>query len=250
MKTTTSAWRKYVADPSYMSRKNITDKLVIAERKRKSIRLNKPVYVGVAILDLSKQLMQSFYYDEIKEKYPGALSKLAYTDTDSLIYMITNPTDPHEKGEKGSLYDTSNYPENHPYFCNDNKKQLKKMKSESGNVQIHKVLCNGPKSYALKSYTPGEDSDKKAEILMKKCKGVARHVVKNQITFNDYNEVIKTGVPTYHKQVSLQTNKHNIYTTELNKKSLSRFDNKRYWLNDNCSSLAYGHYLIDTTQFS
>ena len=88
-----------MASPSYRDRKNITDGLVIAERARKNLVLNKPIYAGVAVLDLSKLHMWEFWHDELRPAYPNA--RLCYTDTDSLVYSIESVNEPDYHGRAG-----------------------------------------------------------------------------------------------------------------------------------------------------
>ena len=57
------------------------------QKNKITLRLNKPAYIGMCILDLSKLLMYKFHYDYIKNKY-GNNSRPLFTDTDSLMYEI------------------------------------------------------------------------------------------------------------------------------------------------------------------
>ena len=101
-------FQRWVADPCFESRKVVDENLVIAERRKRKVKLYKPIYTGAAVLDLSKLHMWSFWYDYLKPKYGGNV-KLMYTDTDSLIYKITQDMDPTCEllGNSGSMFDTS-----------------------------------------------------------------------------------------------------------------------------------------------
>ena len=87
--------------------------LIAVHMKKTEVYFNKPVYVGQAILDLSKTLMFNFHYNYIREKY-GNKAVLLFTDTDSLMYEIK--TDDFYKDIMGDIlekFDTSDYPPNH-----------------------------------------------------------------------------------------------------------------------------------------
>ena len=79
---------KLTKQPSFVKATNFHEDLVAAERLKVELYLNRPVYTGFCVLDLSKVLMYSFHYDYIKSKYPGEASTLLFTDTDSLAYLI------------------------------------------------------------------------------------------------------------------------------------------------------------------
>ena len=78
---------KYTSKPSYTSHKIFDNNLVVIRKSKLALRLKKPAYIGMCILELSKVLMYEFHYDYIKNKYDNK-SKLLFIDTDSLMYKI------------------------------------------------------------------------------------------------------------------------------------------------------------------
>ena len=102
-----------VSEPSYHSTKYISKDLLIMEMKNAEVKMNKPIYLGQVILDLSKTLMYEFWYDYIKPIYSDK-AKLCYTDTGSLVIHIK--TDDFYKDISNDferLFDTSNYKKNY-----------------------------------------------------------------------------------------------------------------------------------------
>ena len=85
--TTNAKRRKYASEPNFMTSKCFSEDLMAIEMRKTKLMMNKPVYLGQAILDISKTLMYEFYYDYIKPKY-GDKVKLCYMDTDSFILHI------------------------------------------------------------------------------------------------------------------------------------------------------------------
>ena len=85
--TTPEQARKYINKPNYKGRTTFSDNLVVIHMGKTEIYMNKPVYLGMSILDISKTLMYDFHYGYIKPKY-GEKAKLLFTDTDSLMYEI------------------------------------------------------------------------------------------------------------------------------------------------------------------
>ena len=77
----------FASEPNYHSSKHISKDLMIMEMKKVEVKMNKPIYLGQAILDISKTLMYEFWYDYIKLKY-GDKARLCYTDTDSLVIYV------------------------------------------------------------------------------------------------------------------------------------------------------------------
>ena len=110
--TTNKQRNKYASEPNYHTTKRISKNLLIMEMKKTEVKMNKPIYLGQAILDISKTLMYEFWYDYIKLKY-GDKARLCYTDTDSLvIYVETEDFYKDIAGDVEKWFDTSNYNEN------------------------------------------------------------------------------------------------------------------------------------------
>ena len=102
--------RKLFAKPNYKTRTIFSDNLIVVHMKKTKLKLNKPIYLGMSILDLSKTLMYNFHYNYIKPKY-GDKVKLLFTDTDSLAYEIeTEDFFKDIAPDVEVIFDTSNYP--------------------------------------------------------------------------------------------------------------------------------------------
>ena len=110
--TTGEKRNKLVSEPNYHATKHFSENLLAIEMKKTKVKMNKPVYLGMSILDISKTLMYEFWYDYIKPKY-GDRAKLCYTDTDSfIIHIITEDFFEDISNDVEKWYDTSNYGEN------------------------------------------------------------------------------------------------------------------------------------------
>ena len=113
IKLVTSDKRRSIlaSEPNYHSTKYISKDLLIMEMKKVEVKMNKPIYLGQAILDISKTLMYEFWYDYIKLKY-GDKARLCYTDTDSLIiYVETEDFYKDIARDVEKWFNTSNYDE-------------------------------------------------------------------------------------------------------------------------------------------
>ena len=115
---------KLVSEPNYHTRKWFSKNLFSIEMKKTSIYMNKPIYLGLVILSLSKIKMYEYWYDEMKTKY-GDRIRLCYMDTDSFIMHIKTEDfykDIADDVEK--KYDTSNYTVERPLPMGKNKKVI------------------------------------------------------------------------------------------------------------------------------
>ena len=142
---------KLVAKPNFRSRKIFSENLVSVHMKKTSLTMNKPVYLGMCILDLSKTIMYDFHYNYIKPKY-GEKAKLLFSDTDSLMYEIeTEDFYKDISGDVKDRFDTSDYPENHPSGIPTgiNKKVLGMMKDEAAGKIIKEFVGLRAKLYSF-----------------------------------------------------------------------------------------------------
>ena len=228
---------KLSAKPNFKHCNIFREDLVAIHMKKTKLDFDKPVYLGMCILDLSKTLMYDFHYNYIKKKY-GDKAKLLLTDTDSLMYEIqTEDFYKDIKGDVKNRFDTSGYPPDHPSGIPSgfNKKVLGMFKDEvNGNV-IDEFVGLRAKLYSYKMFE-GEES--------KKCKGVKKSVVKKSITHEDYKKCLTDQKPQLRKMNVIRSYKHDIFTEEVNKVALSANDDKRYILEDGINTLPLGHYRI------
>ena len=133
--------RKLIAKPNYNSCKIFSENLISVHMKKTSLVMNKPVYLGACILDLSKTIMYDFHYNYIKPMYKDK-AKLLFTDTDSLMYEIeTEDFYKDISGDVKNRFDTSDYPDNHPSGIPTgvNKKVLGMFKDEAMGKSIKRV---------------------------------------------------------------------------------------------------------------
>ena len=233
--TRESQAKKLTCKPNYQHHTIFSKNLAAVHMKKVKLKFNKPVYLGMSILDLSKTLMYDFHYNYIKPKY-GERAKLLFTDTDSLAYEIETKDFYRDiYSDVKSKFDTSNYPKNHPsgILTGVNKKVIGMFKDEAAGKQIAEFVGLRAKLYSYKVEESYEE---------KKCKGVKKAVIKKTISFNDYKNCLFDNKPAMRKMNVIRSHLHTIFTETVNKIALSPFDDKRLIREDNIHTFAYGHY--------
>ena len=207
-----------------------SEKLVGVELVKPKIVLDRPIYAGATILDLSKLLMFEFFYKVLKPTFPGI--RLVFTDTDSFLLDI--PTDDLYRDMKGLAehFDFSNYPTTHPLYSIENKAVLGKFKDETAGEPIEEFIGLRSKCYSIKL----KNSSKSTAAGVKKS--VAKH-----IDHEKYKETLVTQKDYFISQMLIRSTNHDIFTIKQNKVGLTSYDDKRYLLEN--ETLAYGHYKID-----
>ncbi len=233
--TNKKALNRLVKKPNYKRVSEFDENLVAVHMERTTVKLDKPIYLGMSILDLSKTLMYEFHYDYVKPKW-GDKAELLFTDTDSLCYEIqTDDVYEDIRNDVGRWYDTSNYDKDHfsGLYSGKNKKVIGYFKDECGGEIIKEFVGLRAKSYSY------EMSDGKAE---KKCKGVKKYVVKKYITHEDYKECLFSGVSQLRTMNTIRSRKHDVGSEKINKTALSADDDKRVISEDGIRTMAYGHW--------
>ena len=121
---------KLVSEPNYHTINLISEDLSIVEMKKTKVKMNKPIYLGLSILEISKILMYEFWYDYMKPKYNDNV-RLCYMDTDSFIMNIkTNNLYEDIASDVENRFHTSDYEVNRPLPTGKNKKVIGLMKDE------------------------------------------------------------------------------------------------------------------------
>ena len=146
---------------------------------KKTLTLNRPAYVGMCILDLSKTLIYDFHYNYIKNKFENK-AKLLFTDTDSLTYEIEINDLYQDFWNDRNKFDTSEYPENSPFYGKTNDKVIRKFKDETLGLPITESIGLRPKLY---SYIKGNDQNNKTAKGIKKIvmKKISQMKMKNNL---------------------------------------------------------------------
>ena len=205
--------------------------------------MNKSIYLGLPILEISKILMYEFWYDYITLKYNDNV-RLCYMDTESFVMHIkTNDFYKDIASDVENRFDTSNYEVNtsetsalacRPLPTGKNKKVIGLMKDELGGKIITEFVTLRPKTYSFLTDDGKED---------KKAKGTRKCIIKKMIKFNDYKKCLLNGEIILKSQQRFISNKHDIYTENINKIALSNNDDKRIVLSNKITSYPYGHVL-------
>ena len=237
--TTPKQFKKHAAKVTYkrsvvfINDEKNEDYFVGLEAQRTKVKLDKPIYTGFSVLELSKLHMYDYHYCHMMPKYGPEKAKLLFTDTDSLAYLIQTEDVYQDMKQNQELYDTSNYPKEHFLFSNANKKVIGKFKDETGGLPITEWIGLRAKMYSILT----EDGKEK-----KTGKGIKKSVLKKEIKHQDFKDCLFQQREYKHSMMNFRSECHQVYTIKQTKKSLSPFDDKRYILADGYTSRAHGHY--------
>ncbi|XP_060525076.1 uncharacterized protein LOC132701296 [Cylas formicarius] len=229
--------KNLISSPRFHSRTILDNNLLLIELKKSELCFNKPLYIGMSILDLSKTTMYEFHYNYMLPNLGPEKCKIQYMDTDSFIYNI-KCYDAYESVIKADLtkFDTSDYPNDNPYNIPQiNKKVLGLMKDETNGTIISHYAGLRSKMYTFKILTGS---------VVKKSKGIQYNIVKNKISFDDYVECLTNFREKYATQRTIRSYTHNVFSIEQTKVALSPLDDKRYLLPNSYETLPWGHYKV------
>jgi hypothetical protein len=205
------------------------------------VLLDKPVYIGQAVLDLSKLVMYRLRYESLPayaDRFQGSIA-VAGGDTDSLLLDVKGISvydDLLPAMAEDGLLDSSNYASSHPLYSTTYKARLGCVKDEGAGVPWKEAVLLRPKCYSMISLKDHEH---------KRAKGVQRSVVAKEIHHQDYVDVFEGGEEVHREVRRFQSKSHSITTIRQEKKALSLWEDKRAWISLN-ESRAFGHYSLSS----
>ena len=230
--TSRESYLKTVMKPNFKSGVLFGENLMGCEMGKIKVVMNKPIYLGQAILDLSKIMMYEFHYNYMVPKYGENLT-LCYIDTDSLIYQIkTEDFYADIADDVPKRFDTSNYCDNRPLPIRKNKKVIGFMKDELRSAIMTEFMALRHRLCSFRQLDGSEEN---------KSKGIKKCAIKKTLTFEDYNACLFNPDAIYRSQLMFRPTKHEVHTIEVNKVTLNRDDDKRISKRDGISTLAQGH---------
>ncbi|XP_050515107.1 uncharacterized protein LOC126890292 [Diabrotica virgifera virgifera] len=254
-----------ISSPLFKNATIFNENLIAVEMHRAELWLDKPIYVGMSILDLAKTTIYDFQYDYLASRF-GENFSTCYTDTDSVIVEIREQ-DPYEAmiHDCYKYFDTSDYPKDNIYGIPlVNKKVLGMMKDENNGRIMTDYISLRSKLYTTKAATTEDEienmrgklkeqeyeNDEIENIIRnygvtKKAKGVKKSVVNTKITFEDYVECLDTFTTKIASQNLIRSVKHQVYSITQSKIALSPNDDKRHHIQGSYDTLPWGHYSID-----
>ena len=195
--------------------------------------MNKPVYLDMSIIDISRTLMYEFWYDYFKPKYQDN-AKLCYMDTDNVIIHIkTEDFYKDIANDVEKWFDTSHYSEDDkmPLPIGKNKKIIGLFKEKLGGKIMKEFVGLRAKTYA---YLMDDDSDHK------KAKGTKKCAIKRRLMFKNYRDCLFNNKIILKSQQRFKSDYHNVYTKKINKIALSNNYDKRLQTFDKFTKYPYG----------
>ena len=191
---------KYTSKPTHITHKIFGKNFAAIHEIKPFLTLNKPIYVGFTVLELSKWLIYDLHNNFIKKHFDA---ELLFTDTDSLTYEIKSENVYEEFFKWKDLFDFSNYSKDSKFFDETNKKVIGKMKDESEGKIIDEFVGLKSKMYSMKNID-GKESNT--------VKGL--HIATE---FNEFKDTLFDEKVLRHKMRRIQGKKHKLGTYEIDK---------------------------------
>ncbi|XP_023314539.1 uncharacterized protein LOC111693627 [Trichogramma pretiosum] len=225
-----------ISKPNFHSRAIFDENLVAIQLSKTTVTIDKPVYVGFSILDISKTQLYRFHYDFMRDRF-GSNCKVLYTDTDSLVYEIRGQNVYEVMKHKDNIneFDTFDYEKDNPFgmpLLRENSKKIGLMKDELCGKILRRFCGLRSKMYSVDIQNGG---------VIKKIKGIKSSVVKNTITFDDYLQCLRENTIISREQHNIRSRLHVLRSEKEKKIALSPHDDKRYLVPGTFDTLPWGH---------
>ena len=233
---------KLTMKPNFVDLKIFDEFLIAIKMKKTRVVMNKPIFAGMTILDLSKLLMTEFHYGYVKKKWDRV--SVLYTDTDSLVLEIeTEDFFADISADVKEWFDTNDFPPEHPAVLKsgmpivpENKKKIGLMKDECCGAVMTEFVALKPKLYSFLT----EEDEKIRE--KQKAKGVKKCIIKKSLRHENFKKCLMTGQSQMRKQSFFRSREHHLFTESLTKLALNPRDDKRVVLENGIDTLALGHW--------
>ena len=226
---------KWIRKPIFEQFHILNENTTLMKLKKPSVKLDKPIYIGFSILDLTKYHMYLLHYNLFKKYYQQNI-QLIYTDTDSYVYYIkTENVYDDLRDIFAGVMDFSNFSKDHELYDDKNNKALGYLKSEYGEKCVNEFIGIKSKSYSI---IYDEESNKRT------AKGLQKAVLKKFIKHNHYKKVIEENNVFVTNMTRFQSKSHEIHTIKTEKMIFMPMDDKRFILDNGIDTLPYGHYSI------
>ena len=223
----------------------INEKLVSVIKKPNQLKMNKPLAVGFAILELSKLFMYQSYYDVFVPHFGAENISLCFSDTDSFLFQVNTNNLLNDMIKLKTFFDFSKYPQDHVLYDNSKANHLFYFKDElCGKAAITHFVGLRPKCYSMQIKNYNDKNTKTKKV----CKVIRRTAIKNQLSFSDYQKCLNSQCIIYKSFKNLGSKNHRISTKFIRKIALSAIDTKRYTLNCGKHTLALGNCMIKKCQ--
>lgn len=221
-----------IAKPNFHRRSIFAENLVVIQLSRTEIVIKKPIYVGLAVLDLSEVLLYDFHYTYMKRTF--SICRLLYCDTDSLTYRIFILNVYEIMKRHIARFDTSDYAIDNQFGMPlANKKVLGLMKDTCCRSIMLEFIGLRSKMYSMK--IQGRDT-------IMKIKGVKTNVVQETIFFADYKDCFMNENVIKREQCNIVSKSHIVTTERQQKVALSPHDDKRCLIPGETNTLPWGHH--------
>ena len=239
--------RKLAAQPTFKNFTIFHENLVAIERYPARVKLDKPIYTGLTVLDLSKLLMYQWHYEKMPLLFPADDQSytLLYTDTDSLIYSVKTDDIYSDFRKQLDLFDFSSYEPSHPCYQDNpyiqtNKKRIGVMKDELDGLRMAEFVALRSKVYSYTLVNEDQAAGEAKKLITRKSKGVSR-VATRAMEHSDYVNCLFDEKKLYASMTAIRSKKHQIFTLQQTKLALNYFDDKRHIYEDRVRTLPYGH---------
>lgn len=236
----------YASNPAFLSMIQFNEDLVGIHLCREQVQMDRPIFIGQAVLDLSKLIMYQWRYETLPkyEKEFNGRILAAGGDTDSFFLKVENMSvyeNLFPAMLRDGIFDSSKFSKsnpNHPLFTLRYADKLGCVKDECKGKPLKEMYLLKPKLYTMK---PLDDDPK---LIKKTAKGVQRSTINHVLKFVDFENCYKFQKELYLSQTRICSKGHVLKTVNFTKKALSVFEDKRVWVDTNMSLPYYNYKLI------